>query len=451
MQLLAIVIFVIVCYCAIRDFKRTVLIWMPVQFLFNSMIALRYYSPGVALNIGMNIALFCIYFVKCRGKERKMNMNTDDFLFFPLLCLQLVSFFFSMLTAIVPFSAGLTASIKFFVTNFATLYLYQKVLNDEKDIRLFVRTSLVVIFMITLLGVYESVMHDNPWLDIVYLYSPHDESTHGRMWYTPPFVSRAGDVRIRYGMVRAYSFMGIHIAFGVACLFFLYMILTILKNGWNFGVKKNTLVIAAILLVAGIFCANSKTGMVGLVFLLLGFVKTKYLINPKIFVPFFLVVIAIIVFMPDYLNNYISLFDESVAEEGGGSTIALRENQAKVAMKLFYMNPAFGNGMGSIDIMKQVGTNSDILGAESAYLRILPERGILGIVVYLLGYLIYFNVMRRYVPAKEAFFFLLSLFVMEAATGLMDTSWYGAIVLAVRRCYQLSKNRKILDRVQTTD
>ena len=205
------------------------------------------------------------------------------------------------------------------------------------------------------------------------------------------------------------------------------------------------------MLIAGIFCANSKTGMVGLAFLLLGFVKTKYLISPKILVPVLLVVIAVIVYMPDYLNNYISLFDEDVAEEGGGSTIALRENQAKVALKLFYMNPAFGNGMGSIEIMKQVGSNSDILGAESVYLRVLPERGVLGIVVYWLGYLIYFNVLKKYVPVKEAFFFLLSLFVMEAAGGLKDVSWYGAIVLAVRRYYQIAKNRKILDRLQTAD
>ena len=439
MQIFAIAVFVIVCVCALFDFKRTVLIWMPVQFLFNSQIAVRYASPGMALNIAVDFGLLAIFWLKLRGHEREFHLNEEPFLFTPLLVLSILSFLFTTIWAIVPLSAGVVATVKYFLITFSTIYIYQKVLNDEQDIRLCVRTCAVVIALMTLLGLYESIMKDNPWLDVVYMLSPHDETTRGRMWYVPPFISASGTVQMRFGLVRAYSFRGIHIDFGNLCVMFSYLAFTLLKNRWHFGISKTWWIILGMLLCSGVFLANSKAGMVGFVFLLLAFAKMEHVMRPIVIIPVALLVVVLLVYVPELLDNYVSLFDEKVAEEGGGSSVALRKMQWQVVKRLFNMNPLFGNGIGSIELMKKRVGFEDILGAESAYFKILPERGILGLVCYFYCYVLFFKIMRQYIPLKETFFFLLALFVIEGVSGTISVACYGFIVLMVRRCYQIAR------------
>ena len=47
--------------------------------------------------------------------------------------------------------------------------------------------------------------------------------------------------------------------------------------------------------------------------------------------------------------------------------------------------------------------------------------------------------MREYIPKRESFFFLLTLLAMETATGFMNMTLYGAIILVVRRMYYIQK------------
>ena len=436
MQIFAVAVFVIVCVCALFDFKRTVLIWMPVQFLFNNQIAVRYATPSFNVYEAVNLALFAIYWIKCYGREKERHLNGEPYLFLPLCLLSFLSYLFSTILAIIPFTTSAIATIRYFMLSCCVLYIYQRVLNDEHDIRLCVRSCAVVISLMTLLGLYESIMHDNPWLDIVYLTSPQNESTYGRMWYVPPFISESGDLQMRFGLVRAYSFAGIHIAYGTACVFFSYLVFTALKNKWQLGLSQKQWIVLAILLASGVFCANSKTGMVGYVFLLLAFVKIKYLSRPIVFIPVVAAIVILLFYVPEFLKNYYSLFDENLAVEGGGSSIAMRQHQYVIVKRLFEMNPIFGNGIGSIKIMKQKAGFEDILGAESSLFKILPERGIFGLLVYLYAYFFYFKIMRQYVPLRETVFFLLALFVMEAATGTMDITRYGLFIILVRSCYK---------------
>ena len=188
--------------------------------------------------------------------------------------------------------------------------------------------------------------------------------------------------------------------------------------------------------------ANAKTGYIGLLIITLGLIPVNKLFNIKSILPLILIAIVILCWFPQYLNNFYSLFDSKIADEGGGSTVASRKLQFEAAMNMFEMNPILGNGPGSIGIMKRFGNNSNILGAESVWMQILPERGILGFLVYLFMYAWMFIQLKKILPPKILISFLSGMFIMETSTGMLDMAVWGVVLVAVKRMFQLKKLRK---------
>jgi len=70
-------------------------------------------------------------------------------------------------------------------------------------------------------------------------------------------------------------------------------------------------------------------------------------------------------------------------------------------------------------------------------MQILPERGILGLISYLYLYVALFLGFKKYLPIKLLATFLLAIFVMEFATGLLDMAIWGTVLVAVKRMYQI--------------
>ena len=435
-MLLAWVILLIVTISALNDFKKTVLIWMPVQMLFNAQIALKYSSPAMSLNLGVSVVLVFLYFLKNKTKK---NTNSDIFILSTPFLGYIFSYLLSFSNSIVPISAGLNSAIKFFLMTFGINYVFQKVITTQEDIRIFIKTSLIIVFLIVGLAIFESIFHDNPVLDYVYYHSPQDETTKGRMWYIPPSIR--GTMAMRYGMVRAYSFFGIPIEFGCACAFllFLYMILYNEKFLTHLNINHKLILIASILNFIGLFLANSKTAYVGLIFLLFGMFKIKQILNIKVILPTLILTFLFFYLFPNYLLNFTSLFNANIAEEGGGSTVQGREMQFAVALKMFNMNPIFGNGPGSINILKQFGNNSDILGAESSWMQILPERGIIGALAYILFYISIFLKCTKYIPKRIISFLLIGLLVMETATGTINGIYFMPVIIVIYKLYKTTK------------
>ncbi len=406
------------------------------------MVALKYSTPILTLAIAVNFALPIIFYFKY-GESEKRKLNNETFFFRALFVLYLISFVLSIFFSIAPLGSVFNATIKFFVKNFIMLYLFQRCLNDNKDLKLFVCTVCVIGILISGLGILESAIKDNPVQDFIYFSAPNagSESYNGRVWYVPPSIR--GALQMRFNMVRAYSFFNIHIAFGIASLLLGFFLAILVKNKC-YIINKRFLWLSIVLLLSGIFAANSKTAMVGLLILLLALFSIQQIFNFKIWIGVGIILIVALVYFPNYALNYLALFDSSVAEEGGGSSIEMRKNQFRVARMLFEMNPIFGNGVGSIDfIQRHNNAASGILGAESSWMQILPERGLLGAFVYIYWYVFTFKKLRLIVPTKIVFYFLASILIMETATGILDMALYGAIVIAIRRFYML----KHIDRV----
>ena len=438
-MLLAWIVFIFVAGCAFYDFKKTVIVWMACRLLFNPQVALRYASPAMSLDFGVAILLIALFFIK--GKRK--SLTKEKFYLEPILIATLASYLLSTLFSISLVGEGFRVLVKLVIMNFAILYVFQRVLRNSDDIRLFVKAMIIVTVIISALGIFESIFHDNPYLDYIFFNSPQ-EGTEGRMYYIPPRI--AGSLQMRYGLVRAYSTFGIHISFGSACVFLLGFLLVIRKMRW-LEINRWMMITAIALAITGCITSNSKTAYLGMFVMLLLLVKPSQWLSYKtvlVIITAILVVVVAYQYVPGYFDNIGSLFDKDLAEEGGGSTVIARQRQLAVALEMFQQNPLLGNGPGSLTILRRIGHGSDILGAEGAHLSILPERGLIGYVVYLATFIYLFVTMRKIMPTFKIFIFLFALFAMEIASGLRDMTLYWSLIIAIRKVYILDREKSPL-------
>lgn len=430
-QYLAITILILISVYALFDVKKAILIWLPFKLLFNNQIAVRYESPGMALVIAVDIALFLIFILR---NDKRKGMYKGEFPFTNSMIAFGVSYLVSLIFTIAPYQTAVIAVVKYFSSGFCMLYLAHKVFRSKSDIHFFLKCCVIVSVLIVTLAIIESILRTNPWLDFVLLNSPYDPDA-GRMFYFP------NTVHLRYGFIRAQSFFSFHIPFGFACVCLYWLVFYFYRNVKG-SFNSIVLLVVSTLLLVGVVLSNSKQVYIGLLFMILSLYPIKTIVNIRVILPVVVISILVFVYAPDYLNNFLSLSDEKLAEEGGGSTVALRESQYRIAWRMFLQSPLIGNGISSLGVFRQHADYSGILGAESSWLEILPERGFLGAAAYLYLYVDLWN-MKKYVDKKTLFFFLLSVFIMETAGGLKDISIWGLMLLTVYRYRQLTVSDRI--------
>lgn len=429
-MLIAWIIFIAYTIFALYDIKKATIMWIPAHVLTNPQVALKYTSPAVSLSIAITTMLCVVFLIKFFGYKRHRKLNNEEFVLKPVFFLMLFSYAVSYMLTIASLMTAFNLTVRYFLEGFVVLYTFQKCLNDKDDMRLFIKTTVVIVLLITGLGIYEFITLDNPVLDYVYFNSPHNAYTAGRLAYFPGFH------RMRYGLPRCYSFFPLHLRFGAACVFFLLFIGVMYKKSVDV-VKKKYVLLCIFLLIIGVFAANSKQGMVGLVVLTFCFFSPRQIINYRFFL--FLAFIGILWWQyPSIFNNLFSLFDDELAEEGSGSTIAMRQQQYAVAWEMFKMNPIFGNGPGTLGTLKNMEISFEaIRGAESVFLSLLPERGLIGAFVYIFMYLYLFYVLKDKMSKRVLAFYLLTVFVVEVAGGRKDITLYWGMLIATSRYYQL--------------
>ena len=424
--------FVVFAISGFYNWKRTVIAWIPFSMLFNEGVCLKYSSPAISLQLAVDVFLLFMSLVK---KDKSFSNVNKSYFFKSSFIAYLISYSFSMIFSIVPFQDVMFGTIKFFVEGFVIIYLLQLALNNKDDISLFVKCLFLSLLLITIIGVIESVYKINPVLTFVYLNAPSPDLLDGKLYFNP--LELENDYDLRYGMRRAYSFFNIHIAYGCACSLWYFMSLYLIK----FSKRQNKIILYFMipLCISGMFLSNSKTPMIGLLFFSIAFFRYRQFISIKNLIVLGTIFILLTYFMPQYLNNLSALFDKKMAEEAGGSNPNMRARQYEIALKLFFQNPIFGNGLGSTAVMIKSAANSDLLGSESSWLKILPQQGLIGAWAYLHMYISTFKRLKRKIGFRIPLCFLGGIFTMEVATGFMKFSLWGAIVIVMLKTSELYK------------
>lgn len=189
--------------------------------------------------------------------------------------------------------------------------------------------------------------------------------------------------------------------YGFVCLvMFLFYNYFILEN----VAKKRSLVIPIMATTFGIFFCNCRTLIVAclisivLLYLFLGSIKVLV----KMFVAFFSIGIILYLSIPqitNILDQTITVVTGTESKQVGGSSIDMRQLQLEASLLYFSKSPIVGNGYdyfinqlgwGGKDKSQQEDGN--LQGLESVAFSLLLEKGLVGIVSYLLfwgGVLIY--------------------------------------------------------------
>ena len=442
-QYIAFAIFIFMMVFTVVSFRKSVLFWIPFHVLCNPMIALTF-NPGIAVGIAVVSFQFVYYLLFVRASATSVTLNPDQFVLKDVVGLCVFSFLISIAFASVPISASLIPTLKYFILGFIPLFLFQKSLCSSKDLYFFIKCCIVVTLLTFSLGAIESVLHDNPYLDFLYLISPPDELEKGRMSYVPPFLFDYA-TNERFGLRRCYSFFGLHLLYGFAsaCLFFMFAFLYTKKL---LRLKMFHLIIIVGMCLGGVFFSNSKQAMLSVCVMFFAFYKVKDVLNIKVIAPVIAVIAAVVIYAPDYFLNFVSLVDSDVAEEGGGSSVALRQSQGSVMFDLFMTNPITGIGPGGNvwQVINNTSKYGGLMGSESVWLLVPSERGIIGIIAYLSIFKCFWSRLKNVVPIRILFFLLLSVFVADSAGGEKDMILWGNVVIFVYRVYSLKRNERLI-------
>ena len=442
-QIVAIAFLAFFITLALRNFRKAVMIWVPCSLLFNPMVCVIYFPRALPLTLTVNaiyVAIFIIKSLRFGG-----NYNTNKFHLKKYMVATIISVILSTMFSSIPFTTSINNIIKGIVIGWGMVYVFFKCISSQKEISIFLKTCIIVALIITINGLMEFITHINPIGDFVYMGSPMTEELENRSYYVPYIVT--GYFRKRWGLPRCYSCFNLHITFGAMCSLIFFVLFTYVKNRWSLVHGRITSFwnnyackIASALLIVGVICSNSKTPFIGFIILLLAFYDIRSFINIKSMIPLILGLIILIVYVPNIFNNILSLYDDDLAEGDGGSTLATREEQLGFIMKLFYMNPIVGNGINAaIYYSKNVRGFEGILGAESIWFKLLADQGIVGCIAYMLKYVAYYKMGKRWVPKRMIYCYLLALLVMETATGSISFLFTSAVFFIVCKSYQLKQ------------
>lgn len=221
----------------------------------------------------------------------------------------------------------------------------------------------VVIFMALVLsvnGLVETITRYNVLLNVALTSGLYPDDT--------PVVTS-----IRYGLKRAQSAFGMHTSWGgytfIVCCFLLY-----LKKYCNITFKyANQLII---LLGMNLFFTGARSAFLGFVVALLAFVNVKDLKSKKVW-GLILLVIAISPLFIGYFGDIISSFTDT--EKVNGSNADMRQTQFDICFYYLAQSPWIGNGI-AFTWEYVLPQNKDLLGAESLWIPVLIDQGILGAV-----------------------------------------------------------------------
>lgn len=423
--------------CALRNLKKTIILWVPLSLLFNPQVCPIYYPP-YALTTIVNLSLILLYIANSNIKQ---NLNNELFGFKSFMYFMLFSCLVSSLFSVIPFNASLKQLVKSTIMDYGFVYIFFRCINDSDDIKLFIKSASVVAVLITVDAIIENFTHINLAGDFIFFTSPHTDDLFGRSFYYPFSVN--GVFRERYGLTRCYSFFSIHIAFGIACAYLFFLFWSIRKHSWlvldlpRKLQKHGDLLLIALLLV-GVILSNSKTPLLGLFVLLFAYYRFSDIFRPWVWIPVILALVLIANYVPEYLNNIFSLFDEELAEEGGGSSVVMRNSQWSYILKMFEMSPLIGNGIASAQYFSNnVAGFEGILGAESIWFTMLADQGILGCIAYIYMFICIYNFCKKDVPSKVLFAYLASVMLMQTATGRVNFLLWLPVLIVIRKSFQI--------------
>lgn len=409
-------LFIWFVYALSKDFKHTLFVYLPIRIALHQGIILWPANPTVMFDSAACLFVIFNYFFVQKGKTSSVKFPFA----FPLIlfaCSEFLSSFFASTSGNgMNFLQNIVVGILF-------LYVVWNNINSTEDLKLVIKGYTIMFSLAIGLSLFEQVTHFNPIIALETALLPASAPL-GLIW--PSSQVRFG------GLFRAQAFMSISITYGAYCLMFFlfYFFLTNKYPIYSFY-KKTKNKIFTLGLALGAFLSGSKSPILALMIGFIPMLRVRWFFNLKIILP---LIVVLGLSLPMMTGMYDDIHDAMTAENTwdyqGGSSLAMREMQLNVSLTEFNKSPIIGNGTKYLaHAMDYYG--AELLGAESIWFGLLIEKGMIGIVAFIV--ILTYPLFMRRLKYKKVYLALamgwLAINTMTTIPGLGNTFYYTLIML----------------------
>lgn len=371
------VIFLLFLVLLFTNYKKTILFYAAFKILLNSGISLTFEPPSLTLELAINLSIIIYYFLF----KFKKSQNTDFPFKYPFILMS-ISYILSSVFTNYSASIAFTTTTRLILNDFVFVYILWKVIQSKKDLHFIIKFFLIISFILCIYSLFEIITNSNPIMKWESSLIPPEFNTD------KIFLSSTTD--LRFGRIRSQSLFPISISFGAFCLLFFTFIIFYFQNFKSvYRISYIPKIIIISLLFMGIFLSNSRTPMFALPIFILAIANHK-IIKLKTITILAIITVLLIPFVIPYLSAYSSI-SESSTNSVGGSSIEMRLKQLETSFDSFLESPIVGNGIRYSGGVLAVEKRDEILGAESIWFILLIEQGVIGIISFILMYIITVN------------------------------------------------------------
>lgn len=353
---ICLVLFVISCICLVIRFFDFYVIFIAIYALY----VFRGVIPGVDTLSLLSFVASLFFVLKVRRKIWEIKK-------FPFIRSFAIMFLSMLLTTYVAEEKHIPSMIVNANLRFVSPIIFWYIIeqNRKKYLYLFFKTILIYSFVVCLYSVYETITKSNPFIDFAAYYNFYNFT-----YYID---------EIRFGLKRSQSFFNMHTTLGGVAYVCFALLAYVSKFGNIFNKYRRKVNIAIILLIVTIFFTGARSAIIALLLCSCMFVnrntfKAKYICILIIVFPLFLFWSA------DYLFNIINSFLDT--ESVSGSNMDMRGGQYEIALEYFIKHIWLGHGYDFTGTLVGESGVDGIYGAESMWISILIDYGLLGIVAY---------------------------------------------------------------------
>ena len=252
--------------------------------------------------------------------------------------------------------------------NFIIPYLLWKSLNKNSDIQKIISYFLFYSVLLCMYSYYEALTNSNPIIE----YLEKNELVNDSVEISE---------RERWGIRRIQSFLAFNCTLCVNCSLWLIVLIAYKRNCY-FNTNLLFFILICISLVLCTILTSTRSGIAGLAIALMSLIDRK-LIEKK--VNLLITIIGIIAFAyfaisNDYLTEVVLSFVET--DRVAGSDTEMRMIQFGIAQFWLSRSLLFGNGT-TFTFSHVANVNDGLHGAESIWIPLMIDKGILGIVAYI--------------------------------------------------------------------
>jgi hypothetical protein len=194
-------------------------------------------------------------------------------------------------------------------------------------------------------------------------------------------------------------------------------------------------ILASVLMVINILLTNSRSPLVFLAISLLGFMNLKNKALKRYLIPFIITLsLSFFVFQDTIIVYFENIYSLANVEKSsvGGSDLFMRMLQLKTTLNFVANRMFFGLGIGSFNETNLIG--SGIAGGESVWIQYYLERGIFGVLCYMVFIVFLYKKFRikNHPTVNRIFFFMITAWVVfSTITGEMSTRVFFITVILI--------------------